>query len=199
MKIFGKNFDDIKSKKIVYTAVLAGLAVWFMYRFVMVGVESRMVVFNPIRESATNGVLVDTVVARNGTSIIKMPIDVRNNRAYVSAARRGQFAVGQKIGDGEISSVSSRIDLNSGMYVVRTRGVTDGLNMVFVPTNGFCVPAYAVHDGVVMVEQNSVAVARDVVVINQDSDITCIESGLSEGDIVIVSKIDSGAKVKIKK
>ena len=199
MKIFGKKFDDRKLKKIAYTAVFAGLAIWFVYRFVMVGLESKMIVFNPIRENALNGIQVDTVVAHKDGATIQVPIVVSNNRAYVSAARRSQFVAGLKIGDGEIVSVSSRIDLNTGMYIVRTRGVLDGLNMVKVPTNGFCIPAYAVRDGVVMIEQNGVAVARDVVVINQDSDIACIESGLSEGDIVIVSKIDAGAKVKIKK
>ena len=199
MKIFGKNFDDKKSKKILYTAVFAGLVVWFVYRFVMVGMESKMVVFNPIRESATNGILVDAVVAHNDTVIVKVPIAVENNRAYVSAARRGQFAPGQKIDGGEIISVSARIDLNSGMYVVRTRDVDDGLNMVMVPTNGFCIPAYAVRDGTVMVAKDDIATVRNVVVINQDSDVACISDGINDGDIIIVSKVDDGVRVKIKK
>ncbi len=199
MKIFGKSFDNNKLKKNLYTAVLAGLVIWFVYRFIMIAIESQMIVFNPIRENAKSGILVDTVVAHNDTSIVKVPIDVRDNRAYVSGARRGQFAVGQKIGDGEIISVSSRIDLNSGMYIVRTRGVKDGLNMVFVQTSGFCVPAYAVRDGVVMVAQGNIAVSQNVNVVIQDSEIACVASGISEGDVVIVSKVDNGAKVKIKK
>ena len=158
-----------------------------------------MVVFNPIRETVQNGMLVRTVVAHKDIGTVKMPIVVRGNRAYVSGARRGQFAAGQKVGDGEIVSVSARVDLNSGMYVVRTREVADGMNMVMVPTDGFCVPAYAVRDGTVMVAENGVAVARAVEVINQDSDVACISDGISEGDVVIVSKVEDGVKVKIKK
>ena len=199
MRIFGKNFDDKKSKKILYTAVFAGLVIWFVYRFIMVGLESKMVVFNPIRESEMNGILVDTVVAHDDTVIVKVPIAVANNRAYVSAVRRGQFAPGQKIGRGEIVSVSLRLDLNSGMYVVRTRDVDDGLNMVMVPTKGFCVPAYAVRDGGVMIAQDGIATMRNVNVINQDSDVACISGGINDGDIIIVSKVDDGVRVKIKK
>ena len=198
MKIFGKKFDDKKAKKILYTAVLAVLAIWFIYRFVMVAIESHMVVFNPIRETNKNGFLVETVVVSQKEHIIKIPMSIKNNRAYVSRARRGQFKVGQKIGDGEIVSVSSSVDLDSGMYVVRTRGVIDGLKFVSVPVSGYCIPAYAVRDGRVSVVDNGVATVHEVQVINQDSDTACIAEGIADGDVVILSKVVAGQKVRVK-
>ncbi|MBO7508666.1 MAG: hypothetical protein J6T57_00090 [Alphaproteobacteria bacterium] len=197
MKIFGKDFEDKRVKKFIYTAVLAVLAIWFVYRFVMVAVEWRMDVFNPIRATAMNGILVDSVVVHRGTGTVEIPLDVKNNRAYVAPSRRGQFKAGQKIGAGEIISVSSSLDLDSGMYVVRIRGVDDGLNMVSVSTDGLCVPAYAVRDGVVMIVDDGVAVARNVRVENQDSSIACVSDGLNDGDRVILSKVASGAKVRV--
>lgn len=198
MKIFGKNYDDDKIKKIVYTAVLVLAVLWFVYRFVMVAIEARMDVYNPIRVAKSEGILVETVVANQKNDIIKMPIDINNNRAYVSGEYRNKLRTGQKIEDGEVVSVSSGLDLDTGMYVVRTRGVSDGVRFVSVPAKGYFIPAYAVRDGVVMVLDSGVAVARNVDIVAQDTEHACVVGDIQEGDIVILSKVASGQKINVK-
>lgn len=199
MKIFGKNYDDKKVKKIAYTAVYVAIAFWFVFRFVMVAIESRMVVFNPIRVAQSDGVIVETMAAQQTDDVIKIPIDVKNNRAYVSGEYRNKLRVGQKIDDGEIVSVSSGLDFDTGMYAVRTRGVQDGLRFVSVREKGFFVPAYVVRDGSVMVVESGVAVARKVNVIGQDTDKACVNGDIKDGDMIILSKVASGQKIKMSK
>ncbi len=196
MRIFGRKFDDKKVKKNVYTAVLVALIAWFIYRFVMVAIESRMVVFNPVRDANKNGTIVETIVVNKKTGTIDFPIAIKNNRAYVSGRARAKLRAGQNIsGGGTIVSVSGTLDLDSGMYVVQTRGATDGVNNVQIPCNGYFVPVYAVRDGVVMIEKSGIAVSQNVNVAAQDSGTACISGGINDGDIVILSKVSNNQKV----
>lgn len=198
MNIFGRKFDDKKVKKIVCTAVLAVLAFWFIFRFVMVALESHMDVFNPMRDESKNGTLVEYVTAQKQNGTIGIPISVQNNRAYVSGARRAKLRVGQKVGDGAITYVSSSLDLDSGMYVVKTRGVSDGINNAEIDLNCFFVPVYAVHNGVVYVADSGIAHAHSVTVVATDSDFACISDGIKDGDWVITSHVTDGQKINIK-
>ncbi|MBO4480003.1 MAG: hypothetical protein J5742_00060 [Alphaproteobacteria bacterium] len=198
MKIFGKQYDDKKVKKIGYTAILAAIIFWFVYRFVVVAIESRMVVFNPIREAQSGGILVETITARKTDGVIKIPIDIRNNRAYVSGEYRNKLRAGQKVENGEIIAVSSNLDLDTGMYIVRTRNVQDGLRYVIIQMNCYFVPAYAVRGGNLMIAVSGVAVEHRVDVKGQDTDSACISGGISDGDIVILSKVTAGQKVNVK-
>ena len=198
MKIFGKNYDDKKVKKIVYTAVYVAIALWFIYRFVMVAVESRMDVFNPIRVAQSEGVVVETMVAKRQDDFIKIPIDIKNNRAYVSSDYRNNLKSGQKIEDGEIVSVGSSIDLDTGMHVVRTRGTGDGVHYVSIKKNGYFVPLYAVRDGVVMVKDGETAFARSVNIVAKDSENACVVGDLQDGDVIVLSKVTAGQKINVK-
>ena len=198
MKIFGKIYDDKKVKKIIYAAGVAVLIGWFVFRFVMVIIENHRFVFNPVRDANKNGTFVETVVAKRQNGIIRIPLAVKNNRAFVSANRLGKLKTGQKIGNGKITSVSKTIDFEYGMYVVKTSGVTDGVNWVEIPENCFFVPVYAVRGASVMVLQSGVAVPQGVVISTQDADNACISSGLNNGDVIILSKVDSETKVKSK-
>lgn len=198
MKIFGKNFDDKKVKKIAYVAVCMILIGWFVFRFIMVAIENRMTVFNPLRDMAQNGVLVETIVVNKQEGIIKIPLVVKNNRAYVSPSRLGKFRVGQKIGSGKISLVGSSLDLDTGMYVIKTTGVSDGLNYAEAKFSGYFIPVYAVRNGVVMVAENDLSHVRKINVIAQDSGTACITSGLHDGDVVILSNVDENQKINIK-
>lgn len=196
MKILGRNFDDKKLKKNVYTAVFVVLVGWFIYRFVIVAIESRMVVFNPIRDANKNGTLVETIVADKKDGVIKFPIAIKNNRAYVSNRARIKLHTGQKIGDGgTIVYVSNSLDYDTGMYVVKTSGANDGVNNVEIPCNGYFIPVYAVRDGVVMVEKSGVAEPAMVNVVAQDSDFACISGGLDDGDVIILSKVSTNQKI----
>ncbi len=196
MKILGHEFDEKKLKKNVYTSVLVVLAGWFIFRFVMVAIESRMVVFNPVRDANKNGVLVETVVADKKDGAINFPISIKNNRAYVSGRVRAKLRAGQKIAEGgTVANVSNNLDLDSGMYVVQTRGAVDGVNNVQIPCVGYFVPVYAVREGVVMLEKSGVAVSQRVDVAAQDSIFACISGGINNGDIVILSKVSNNQKV----
>ena len=199
MKIFGKEYNNKKLKKIAYVAVAVALVAWFIFRFVMVIVENRLVVFNPVRDANENGTLVQVITVNRDKGVIKIPLVVKNNRAYVSPSRLGKLKTGQKIGNGKITYVSTNIDLDSGMYVVKTSGVADGLNYVEVGTNGYFVPLYAVRNGIVMISDNGVAQPRQVTVAAQDADVACISSGLQDGDVVILSNVDTNQKINIKR
>ena len=103
---------------------------------------------------------------------------------------------GQRVDDGEIVSVSRDIDLNTGMHIVRTRGVSDGLHYAEYQTDGYFIPLYAVNNGVVMLDVDGIATPRDVDVLRSDAQ-TALVSGLADGDIVILSQIDAGDRVQI--
>ncbi len=199
MKIFGKKFDDKKVKKNVYTAVLVVLALWFVYRFVMVAIESRMNVFNPVRDAGKNGTVVATIVAEQKTGIIKTPLSVENNRAYVSGAHRRGLKVGQKVGAGTIVSVANQLDLNTGMYVVKTRNVDNGVVFAETECNGFFIPTYAVRESQIMRAESGAAVAVPVTVKAGDSDFSCVVGDIHDGDVIVLSKVEAGQKINVQK
>ena len=200
MRIFGRKFDEKKVKKNVYTAVLVVLIIWFVYRFIMVAIESRMTVFNPVRDAGQNGTPIETVTVKKQDGAVNMPIAIKNNRAYVSGRVRAKLRAGQKIaGGGTIANVSNSIDFDSGMYVVQTRGANDGVQNVQIPCSGYFVPVYAVRGESVMVADGTHARAQTVVVAAQDSDFACISSGVKDDDIVILSKVSNNQKVNIQK
>lgn len=179
---------------ILITVVVVG---WVVFRFSAIGSEHARAVFNADRIAIESGAPVDVIVVGKGTGVLREPIHVKNNRALVSGNRVGKFAAGQKIGNGKIVSVAQRIDLDSGMYVIRTSGVADGLNYAESAAVGYYVPVYAINNSTVMVAENGNAVARTVKIANQDSDNALIVGGLSDGDIVILSHVDAGERVKI--
>jgi len=199
MKIFGKKIDDKKLKKNVYTAVLVVLALWFVYRFVMVAIEAHMNVFNPIRDVEKNGIVVDTIIAEQKTGVIKTPLSVEDNRAYVSAAHRHLLKVGQKVGNGTIVSVANQLDLNTGMYIVRTRNVDDGVAFAETDCVGFFVPTYAVRDNTIMRAESSMAAPVSVTVIASDSDFSCVSGDIQDGEVIVLSKVEPGQKVNVQK
>jgi hypothetical protein len=135
----------------------------------------------------------------NKSGVLHEPITVENNRAYVTGNRVGLFRAGQKIGDGKIASVSQKIDLDTGMYVIKTTNVPNGLQYVEYTRNGYFVPVYAVVDENVFVYENGIATLRKVIVAHSDADVALITQGLHDGDIVILSKVASGEKVRISK
>ena len=199
MKILGRNFDEKKLKKNVYTAVLVVLALWFVYRFVMVVVESRMVVFNPARDVERNGIVVDSVIVERKNDVIKTPLSVENNQSYVSAAHRNLLKIGQKIGNGEITYVANQIDLDTGMYVVKTKNVDDGVVFAESECDGFFIPTYAVRDGVIMRAETGRAVKVSVNVNASDAEYSCVSGDVHDGDVIVLSKVESGQKINVKK
>jgi len=188
-----------RAKKVTYIVLVAILAMWVLYRFVAIGLMNHMRVFNPARDAVVNGVPVEVLEMHRTSGVIKEPLTVKNNRAFVSGARAHLLRPGQKIGDGEIVSVASNIDLDTGMHVVRTARVADGLQFAEFKTDGYFVPVHAVTNGVVFVVRDGVAVAQKVTVGRSDVETAYVTDGLAEGDVVIVSRVAEGDKVQIKK
>ena len=122
---------------------------------------------------------------------------VKNNRGFVSGARLPYFKSGQKVGDCRIASVSHNIDLDTGMHVIKTSGCKDGLQYVENKKNGFYVPVSALRGSTVFVVNDGVAQSREIVIENRDSENALIKSGITDGDIVILSSVQDGEKIKI--
>lgn len=188
-----------KFKKIAYISLVAILVGWVIFRFAAVASENARFVFNASRVAADTGAPVLAIEMANTSGTLYEPLSVQNNRAYVSGARAKKLRAGQKVGDGKIVSVSSNIDYDTGMYVVRTSGVADGLQMAEFTADGYFVPLYAITDGMVYVAENGVATTRAVEIARQDSENAYIKSGLHDGDVVILSSVRAGDKVQIKK
>ena len=187
-----KNF-----KNIIYGVCAVVLIVWVVFRFAVIGAENSMAVFNTARYSADVGAPVYALKVHSQNGVLREPIAVKNNKALVSAYRVDKLKTGQRVGNGEITSVSKDIDLNTGMHIVRTRGVEDGLHYAEFETTGYFVPLYAVNNNMVMVADNGIATPRKVNVIRQDAENALVE-GLNDGDIVVLSKVNAGDKVQIK-
>ena len=194
-----KNLDTHRVTHIALRVVFVAFAMLVVYRFVMFGLMQRRDVFNMARDANANGVPVNVIKMQQTDGVIYEPLFINNNRGYVSSMRVARFAPGQKISDGgEIVSVSTSIDLDSGMHIVRTRGATNGAHTVEIKEKGFYVPTYAVQNGVVFVVRNGVAHGVSVSIVRGDAKNTLIK-GVSNDDIVITSHIGEGALIKIVK
>ena len=187
-----------RGRKCASIGMLGIVVLWCVFRFTMIGIEHARVVFNASRDAAQNGVPVVAITLSRTSGDLREPIAVKDNRAYVSSGRVNKFGVGQHVGSGVIVSVSGGIDLDSGMHIIRTRGVADGLQYAEYRATGYFVPVYAINNGVVMVADGNIARTRNVRVGRQDAENALVESGLRDGDIVILTRVSDGDKIQIK-
>lgn len=187
-----------RARKIMSIGLIAVLVLWVVFRFTMIGIENARSVYNAARVAETDGVPVVVQQIERTSGVLREPIAVKSNHAYVASGRAHKFGAGQHVAGGVIVSVSPDIDLDSGMHVVRTRGVADGLQYAEFRATGHFVPVYAVNNGVVMVADGNIARARDVVVARQDADNALISSGLNDGDVVILTRVSDGEKIQVK-
>lgn len=187
-----------RARKIMSICLGVALVLWVVFRFTMIGIENARSVYNAARVAQTDGVPVVVQQIERTSGVLREPIAVKSNRAYVASGRAHKFGAGQHVAGGVIISVSPNIDLDSGMHVVRTRGVADGLQYAEFRATGHFVPVYAVNNGVVMVADGDIARARDVVVARQDAENALISSGLNDGDVVILTRVSDGEKIQVK-
>lgn len=190
----------IHSKKFKHTffiVFILSMLGWACFRFFVIATENSRDVYNIARVSSVDGVPVESMVITTHSGVLYEPVSVKDNRAHVSAARAENLSAGQRLGKGTIASVSHRVNLNTGMYLVRTAGVSDGLQFAEFSADGHFVPLYAIKNNQVFVAENGVATVRDIVVSRQDSENAFVSSGLNDGDIVILSAINAGDKVQI--
>ena len=192
-----RGMDSHRRNHIVMRIGVVLFAILVIYRFVTFGLEQHKSVFNLTRDAELNGTPVNVVEIAKSDGVIYEPLFINNNRAYVSGMRVSRFKPGQKITDGgEVVSVSSSLDLDTGMHVIRTRGVTNGAHTVEICENGFYVPTDAVNNGTVFVVRDGVAHAVTINVVRGDGKSTMI-TGVSDGDVIITSHIADGDLVRI--
>lgn len=188
-----------RMKKRMYVALVIVLAAWVVFRFAVIGAQNRLQVYNPSRAAMSDGVPVSVIEMQRAPGVIHEPLTVKNNRAYVSGARAKLLRAGMKVSNGEIVSVSSNIDLDTGMHVVTTRGVTDGQHTAEFRATGYFIPVSSLDNGAVYVVRDGAAVRTPVTVSRQDMDTAYITSGLHDGDIVVLSRVSDGVRVRVQK
>ena len=196
---FVKKLHTRKSKNIIYTIFISLVVSVFVYRFWAVASENNFEVFNIIRHNAQNGVPVHVLNMQATDGVLYEPLTIKNNRAVVSGVRLSAFKAGQKVGDCKIVSVSHNIDLDTGMHIIRTAGCKDGLQYAENRKNGFYVPVSAVRGNTVFVAENGIAQSREIVIENRDLENVLIKSGINAGDVIILSSVENGEKIKIEK
>lgn len=194
---FFKVKNPQKLKKWIYGLVFFVIVFWLGFRITSLVMQHNQQVFNVARDVAENGKPILTMTVQNSSGVLHEPITVDNNRAYVTGNRVGLFRTGQKVGGGKIVSVSQKINLDTGMYVIKTKDVADGLQYVEYTRNGYFVPVHAVVDEKVFVYKDGVAKLHKVIVAHSDADMALITQGLHDGDIIILSKVSDGEKVRI--
>ena len=194
-----KKLKTRKSKNVIYTIIISLIVAVFVYRFWSVSNENNFEVFNIVRNNAQNGVPVRVLEMQKTDGILYEPLTIKNNRAFVSGVRLSAFKAGQKVGNCKIVSVSQNIDLDTGMHVIRTSGCADGLQYAENVKNGFYVPVSALNGNAVFVVENGTAQSREVVIENRDLENALIKSGINAGDVVILSSVQNGEKIKIEK
>ena len=192
-----KKLKTRKSKNIIYLIVVLVVVGCFSYRFNAVKQENNVNVFNIARNNLENGLPVKILKAEQSDGILYEPLTIRNNRAYVSGARVKIFKSGQKIDNCKIVSVSNNLDLDTGMFVIKTSGCSDGMKLVENKKHGFFVPASAVSGNTVFVADGDVAHVRNVVIGGRDAQNVLIISGLENGENVILSNVSDNQKIKI--
>lgn len=181
------------NKKLIYILIGFIFICWIGFRINSIYQESKREVFNVARQPAIS---VETMTAHRETGILREPLFVKNNKAFVPASRLNKFHPGQVIDSGRIISVSKNIDLDTGMYMIKTSGVVDGSHFSEQRHTGFFVPEYAIRDGKIMISENGIATIKDIEIIDNDAENVLINSGLKDGDIIILSRVESGTKVQ---
>lgn len=194
-----KKLKTRESKNIIYAIIVIAIVSVFAYRFYMVSQENNFDVFNIIRNNMDNGTPVEVLQIQKTNGVLLEPLTIKDNTAYVSGARISNFHVGQKIGNCKITALSRGIDLDTGMHVIKTSKCSDGLQYVEKEKNGFYVPMSAIHGNAVYVVNNGIAQIREIVIADRDAQNALIESGLQEGDQVILSNVKNGEKIKTEK
>lgn len=197
MEKIAENLKTKKMKQFFAILTIAILIGWVVFRFAAVTSENSRHVFNAARVAIDQGMPIEAITVSRTDGVLREPISVKNNRALVSGARVVKLRAGQKIGNGTITSVSHKIDYDTGMHVVRTSGVADGLQFAEISGNGFYLPVSAIENNTVMVVEDGIATVRNVVINAQDANMAQITSGLNDGERVILSRVQDGTKVKV--
>lgn len=198
IRTFVGKINIARAKKITYITCAVLLGALVIYRFVAFILMQRADVFNPNRDSVINGVPVSVVAVHEKTDVLRQPIFVKNNRAYVSGGRVSMFHVGDNVDGGKIASVGYNIDLDTGMHIITTRGVSDGQHYAEHAFTGYFIPVDAIDNGAVYIVDGDVARRVQINITYRDETSVVVSHGLSNGDMVINSRVSDGQKIQIK-
>jgi hypothetical protein len=104
--------------------------------------DANLEIHNIARIHGENGVPINFVIAERREDYLEFPIYIESGRALVSAARVKRFEVGMTVKNenARITSVSNRIDLDSGMFVVRFSKNITGNFFIQKRHTGFFLP-----------------------------------------------------------
>ncbi|MCL2369599.1 MAG: hypothetical protein FWC83_02895, partial [Alphaproteobacteria bacterium] len=175
--------------------VVAIVAATIGYRAVEITIENRRTVFNIDRMHAETGVPVDIIVAQNKTTYLREPVAVRGGRIHVSGGRIDKFRTGMRLtSGGTITSVGNRIDLGTGMFVMRTSS-PDGNHFVLMRHTGIFVPIEIVRNNSLMINDNGIATEQAVNVIASDATHAVIR-GIENGTEIIITNVAAGTKIR---
>ena len=194
-----KKLKTRKSKNIIYLILLIGVVGCFSYRFYRVANENNFDVFIIVLKVLKNGVPVEVLTMVKTDGILIEPITIKNNRGFVSGARVNMFKPGQNLGDCKIVSVSKNIDLDWGMYVIKTSACSDGLKQAEIKQNGFFIPISAVHGDTVYVVDGDYARSHKIEIAGRDLQNVLVKSGINDNDVIILSDVSDNQKIKIVK
>ena len=194
-----KKLNTRKSKNIIYMIIIFSVVAVFGYRFFRIYQEHSFKVFNIIRVNKDSGTPIEILKMEKKNGILYEPLTIKNNRAFVSGARVNIFKPGQKSGNCKIVSVSHNIDLDTGMHIIRTQNCPNGLQYIEKEKVGFYIPTSAINGNTVYVVKGDIAEMREIKIADRDAQKALIQSGIEDGDIVILSKVKNNEKIKFEK
>ena len=196
LEIIEKILNVKLTKKNIILGVIIFVSLLSLFRIIVFGIEKARSVFNISRNNIEYGIPVNVYAIKEEINYLKEPLFIKNNKTFISIKRIYKFKVGQKIGNGEIIFVSRNIKLDTGMCIIKTKNVEDGINYVEMERKGFFIPIYALYKNKVFLLKNGRAIETKVDIIDKDSS-NALVKGLDDGDIVILSKVENNQKVKI--
>ena len=196
LEIIEKILNIKLTKKNIIIGVIIFVSLLSLFRIIAFSIEKARSVFNISRNNIEFGIPVNVYAIKEEVNYLKEPLFIKNNKTFISIKRIYKFKVGQKIGNGEIIFVSRNINLDTGMCIIKTKNVEDGINYVEMERKGFFIPIYALYKNKVFLLKNGRAIETKVDVIDKDSS-SALVKGLDDGDIVILSKVENNQKVKI--
>ncbi|MCL2017483.1 MAG: hypothetical protein FWG80_01755 [Alphaproteobacteria bacterium] len=157
--------------------------------------ENAREIFNISRFNANHGVPVETMTVETQMGTLYEPVAIRHGNIYVSANRINRFKPGQKLSSGgTVVSVSRNIDLNTGLFIIKTSAAS-GNDFIEIKQDGIFIPLSAITDSSVMVSQEGIATRKSVSIIMADAR-RAIVKGLSDGEIVILTKVEQGTRIR---
>ncbi|MCL2339045.1 MAG: hypothetical protein FWC51_03790 [Proteobacteria bacterium] len=193
----------MKRKLLIWGVIIAVVAI-VAYRIERIRSENARVVFNIARAEAEHGTPVEVMTVAAKTDTLAEPVSVKNGKASVSLARIGKFKIGQRLSaGGHVISVSRVIDLDTGLYAVKTSS-PDGDMFINIDYTGIFVPNAAMTStcdsagaecNSVMLDIGGVATSRPVSIIATDAERSVV-SGLNDGDVVVLTRVDEGTKIQ---